>query len=320
MLSIYKASAGSGKTFALTREYIRMLLTDRIHSDARLPHSRILAVTFTKKSTAEMKERILKELFILAKTPDQSDYIEEFTSDPSIGLSKDAIQQRAQLLLVGILQDYNRFSVSTIDGFFQQVIRTFALELGLSTTYDLALDHKEIVNQAVDDIFRRIRAIKPEDEDLATWLIEYAQSNIDQNKRWNPIDNIKTFSSELSKEQLIQQMDDLQKTFADKVLMRKYLEQLSSIRQQTLDSIDALKNTISNTISRLGENNINTHIVNFFLKRTPEIIIKDGFNTTLLKAMNGEGAFYKKTGKSKREQELLQSTCDNELLPQVNEL
>lgn len=320
MLSIYKASAGSGKTFALTREYIRMLLTDRIHSDARLPHSRILAVTFTKKSTAEMKERILKELFILAKTPDQSDYIEEFTSDPSIGLSKDAIQQRAQLLLVGILQDYNRFSVSTIDGFFQQVIRTFALELGLSTTYDLALDHKEIVNQAVDDIFRRIRAIKPEDEDLATWLIEYAQSNVDQNKRWNPIDNIKTFSSELSKEQLIQQMDDLQKTFADKVLMRNYLEQLSSLRQQTLDSIDALKNTISNTISRLGENNINTHIVNFFLKRTPEIIIKDGFNTTLLKAMNGEGSFYKKTGKSKREQELLQSTCDNELLPQVNEL
>jgi ATP-dependent exoDNAse (exonuclease V) beta subunit len=151
-------------------------------------------------------------------------------------------------------------------------------------------------------------------------LIEYAQSNVDQNKRWNPIDNIKIFSSELSKEQLIQQMEDLQKTFADKDLMRKYLEQLTTIRQQTLNSIADLKNTISNTISKLGENNINTHIVNFFLKRTPEIIIKDRFNTTLLKAMNGESAFYKKTGKSKHEQELLQTTCDNELLPQVNEL
>ena len=156
MLHIYKASAGSGKTFALTREYIRMLLTDKINIDARLPHSRILAVTFTKKSTAEMKERILKELYILANTPDKSDYINDFLNDRTINLNKEAIQQRAQLLLIGILQDYNRFSVSTIDGFFQQVLRTFAIELGLSTTYDLALDHNEVVNQAVDDIFKRI--------------------------------------------------------------------------------------------------------------------------------------------------------------------
>jgi ATP-dependent exoDNAse (exonuclease V) beta subunit len=102
MLSIYKASAGSGKTFALTREYIRMLLSDKTLRDNRLPHSRILAVTFTKKSTAEMKERILKELYILAKNPDDSDYIKEFLKDPKIRLNKEEIQERANLLMVGI--------------------------------------------------------------------------------------------------------------------------------------------------------------------------------------------------------------------------
>jgi hypothetical protein len=104
MLSIYKASAGSGKTYALTREYIRMLLSDRVCRDMRLPHSRILAVTFTKKSTAEMKERILKELYILAKDPKESSYISDYLSDKDIDLNQEEIQQRAQLLLVGILQ------------------------------------------------------------------------------------------------------------------------------------------------------------------------------------------------------------------------
>ena len=181
MLSIYKASAGSGKTFALTREYIRMLLKDRQNTDFLQPHSRILAVTFTKKSTAEMKARILKELYILALTPNKSDYIKEYLDDKTMGLTKEEIQHLAQQRLVEILQDYNRFSVSTIDGFFQQVIRTFALDLDLSTNYDLALDYQEIIDQAVDDIFRRIRDVNTKEKELVEWLIEYAQNNIQQN-------------------------------------------------------------------------------------------------------------------------------------------
>ena len=127
MLSIYKASAGSGKTYTLAREYIRLLLKDTLFAASKhLPHSRILAVTFTKKSTAEMKERILHELYILAHTPEKSEYISDFIQDTTLGLSVEQIQQRARILLIGILQDYTRFSVSTIDGFFQQIIRSFA--------------------------------------------------------------------------------------------------------------------------------------------------------------------------------------------------
>ena len=318
MLSIYKASAGSGKTFALTREYIRMLLSDKTLRDTRLPHSRILAVTFTKKSTAEMKERILKELYILAQQPEKSDYIEDFLQDPNIGLNQKEIQARAQLLMLGILQDYNRFSVSTIDGFFQQIIRTFALELGLSTNYDLSLDQQEIINQAVDDIFRRIREVKPEDADLTSWLIEYAQNNIEQNKRWNPIDNIKTFSSELSKEALIQQMDEVREVFEDKNKMRLYLEQLSEIKKQAIISVQTLKEKINQALSTWNESDINTRCTGLFNKE-PEEILVSGFNTTLLNVLNGEGTLYKKTGKSKSEQQLLQDKSQ-ELMPLIRDL
>ena len=309
MLSIYKASAGSGKTFALTREYIRMLLSDKTLRDNRLPHSRILAVTFTKKSTAEMKERILKELYILAKNPDDSDYIKEFLKDPKIRLNKEEIQERANLLMVGILQDYNRFSVSTIDGFFQQIVRTFAMELGLSTNYDLSLDQREIVNQAVDDIFRRIREIKPEDADLTTWLIEYAQNNLEQNKRWNPIDNIKTFSNELSKEKLIQQMDKVQQIFADKNKMRVYLKQLKEIKEQAIHQVETQTAQINQLLSTFNEDDINTRCIGVF-KKKPEEILVNGFNTTLLNVLAGEGTIYRKTGKSKNELLLLQDKCE----------
>ena len=141
MLSIYRASAGSGKTHTLTQEYLLLLFRElQQHRDHFLPHSRILAVTFTKKATAEMKERILKALYGLTQDPLSSKFYKKLHKE--LALNAHEIQQQACKLLIDILTDYNRFSVSTIDGFFQQVIRTFALDLGLSSSYELALDSK----------------------------------------------------------------------------------------------------------------------------------------------------------------------------------
>lgn len=319
MLSIYKASAGSGKTFALTREYIRMLLSDNIRTDQRLPHSRILAVTFTKKATAEMKERILKELYILANTPHQSAYINDYLADKHIALDQDQIQKRAQLLLIGILQNYNRFSVSTIDGFFQQIVRTFALELGLSTTYDIALDQKEIVNQAVDDIFLKIREKNTNNQDITTWLIEYAQNNIDLDKYWNPIDNIKAFSNELSKELLIQQLDNIQEVFSNKETMRSYHETLTHIHKTTIDNCKKYILPIQNILSTFNPENLNYNAVSIFGK-TPEYILKNGLNSSLLKVLNGESVIYKKKGLSTSEQNALQTRYINELEQPLQQL
>ena len=302
MLSIYKASAGSGKTYTLTREYLRMLLQDKqLLDDKRLPHSRILAVTFTKKSTAEMKERILRELYILATDPNQSEYIKDFISDTSIGMNTSEIQKRAQALLIGILQDYTRFSVSTIDGFFQQVIRSFAKELGLSATYDVSLDNEEIVQQAVDDLFRRIREQQQEDDELRTWIIDFAQNNIDADKQWNPSELVKKFSIELFKERLMRRMNAIQKAFSDKELMRQYQHQLTQICEQAEQQVGLLIQQALQIFAT--ETGWTANLLKAFAK-TPTSWLNGEIGSTFNKVLNNPSSVYVKSISKTQQQHL----------------
>ncbi len=187
MLSIYKASAGSGKTYTLTHEYIRLLLADPNEQRA---YRHILAVTFTKKATEEMKQRILAEL---NKAPEDS-------------------QERQAL--VHILQDYTHFAVSTIDGFFQMVVRQFAHELGLPALFNLSLDNEEIVEQAVDDLI------------FNDWIRDFTIDNIQQGKRWNPKEDIKKFAVYLLKEQVQQMLPLIKPKIQNLTFMRDFKAQL----------------------------------------------------------------------------------------------
>ena len=141
MLKILKASAGSGKTFNLAREYIRLI----VKSDQPDAYRHVLAVTFTNKATDEMKRRILKELHLLASDPDSSKYL-GFLKEET-GLDKTTIQKRAQTQLSGILHDYSAFAVSTIDHFFQQTLRAFSREIGQFSAYQVHLDRDELVQE-----------------------------------------------------------------------------------------------------------------------------------------------------------------------------
>ena len=132
-LDVYKASAGSGKTFALTQHYLRLLKNTH--------HKHILAVTFTNKATEEMKERMVEVL----------DKIASGTAKPQENTAAyTALQASAKL--AEVLHDYSHFNVSTIDGFYQQVMRSFVRELGLYGGYALMLDDNEVINQAIDDL------------------------------------------------------------------------------------------------------------------------------------------------------------------------
>ena len=122
MLKILKASAGSGKTYKLALEYIRLVVS----SDRPDAYRHILAVTFTNKATDEMKRRILKELAVLAEDPEVSPYYKELLAVAD----KETLQRRASAQLSGILHDYSSFAVSTIDRFFQQTLRAFSREIG----------------------------------------------------------------------------------------------------------------------------------------------------------------------------------------------
>src|SRR5690554_4958212 len=123
MLTVYKASAGSGKTFQLVAEYLKLILKNA------LSYRNILAVTFTNKATQEMKSRLLEQLSLLAKN-ESSAYLTLLKD--ATALPEETIRKQAKQVLKNILHDYNRFSVSTIDAFTQRVIKVFNREMGIS--------------------------------------------------------------------------------------------------------------------------------------------------------------------------------------------
>ena len=176
-LKILQASAGSGKTFSLTAHYLTLLLS----GDNK--YREILAVTFTNKATEEMKSRILEVLVGLAKG-DPSRKIEDYRAiilKAHPLLNPKELQFRADKIYRKILHDYSRFSVSTIDGFVQKVIRGFAFELGLNADYSLEMNY----NKVKDDLVAKLDEALNHNEQLLQWIIDLAIERISDNKSWN---------------------------------------------------------------------------------------------------------------------------------------
>ena len=149
-IEVMKASAGSGKTFSLAREYIRVLLSDnRKYPDERNSHRHILAVTFTNKATEEMKARIVKELNQLADEPRGSAYCSYLIGQCGFS-GEEELQKASRVALNELLNDYGSFSVSTIDKFFQRTLRAFSREIGQGAEYRVELDRSSLVDEAAD--------------------------------------------------------------------------------------------------------------------------------------------------------------------------
>ncbi len=316
MLSIYKASAGSGKTHTLTREYLVMLFRDyQKRRDQWMPHSRILAVTFTKKATAEMKERILKALYTLSTTPEDSPFYKDLLQH--FQLDAPTLQAQARQLLIAILKDYNHFSVSTIDGFFQQVIRTFALDLGLSTTYDIALDGDEVVQQAVDDIFRRIRQQQEGNANIISWITDFAKHNMDDNANGNLHRSISDFSKQLNKEEVKRHIGQLQEFFKNKENIKQYQTLLSNIITNTEKKIVGIQRKALPLID--SYEGIKADAVSAFLKPAQEILEK-GLNKTFLKVLEQPESLCLKSKTTKAQQSAILSLYETHLSPLYHEM
>ena len=176
MIKIMKASAGSGKTYNLAREYIRLLLTKK----DRQAYRHILAVTFTNKATDEMKRRILDELSVLSTNPAASPYYKDFV--PALFPTEAALQKRASAQLGGILHDYSSFAVSTIDKFFQQTLRAFSREIGQFASYQVELDKAALVEESVDRI---LDGLTEQDRGLLDWLTENVKAGLENGNRFN---------------------------------------------------------------------------------------------------------------------------------------
>lgn len=186
---IYKSSAGSGKTYTLAMEYLKLALA---HPFA---FRQILAVTFTNKATKEMKERILEELERLTHTI----HPERMLDGTLLGhwqLTEDQLKKRAGEVLSAILHHYSDFSISTIDSFFQRVVRAFAREIDLQAKFDIEMDQAAVMERLVDRIMFKVA----EDPNLHRWLVDFADEKIREGKSWDIRWNISNLGSQIFQE------------------------------------------------------------------------------------------------------------------------
>lgn len=192
MLDLQKASAGSGKTYTLARKFLEYMLVTgnppRLRRGKELEDAlrHILAITFTNKATAEMKDRIVTRLADLANPaldPAKTTYMADFEN--LTGQSADEIRAAAKDALFILLNNYSDFQVSTIDAFFQTILRTFAYEIGMNDSYDLELDSDFISRAAVDATLTDINSANP-DKAVAEWVKAMMNRSVsDSTKGWN---------------------------------------------------------------------------------------------------------------------------------------
>lgn len=217
-LHVIKASAGSGKTHRLTGEYLRLLFS------APNNHRHILAVTFTNKATDEMKSRIVEELHRLASGADSS-YLSELMENFAMG--REDIHTKAKTVLETILHDYSAFSISTIDRFFQQTMRNFARESGLSGGYNIELDETSLLTETIDLMLSELD--KPENKTLSEWLLRFMQHNIEEGKSWKIDRQILDLAKQLSNETYKSFTDEEQSIIQDKEQLEAYKQMLMRI-------------------------------------------------------------------------------------------
>ena len=184
---ILNASAGSGKTYQLAYKYVR----DVVEQPGIYRH--ILAVTFTNKATEEMKSRILKEIHLLA-SGQPSSYLDNLCRE--LSLDAATVRRRAREVRSKILHDYSRFTVLTIDTFFQRILRAFIKELGIDLNYNVEIETASVLTKSADTLIEQITT----DRDLQRWLTDFVQERIDEGKKWDIRDGILTLGGELFKE------------------------------------------------------------------------------------------------------------------------
>ena len=240
-LTVYKASAGSGKTFTLATEYMKLVIAN---PEA---YRSILAVTFTNKATEEMKLRIISQLYGLSKLLPESETYLKVIQD-SLGMDRKQIAKRAHEALYNLLHHYSYFRVETIDSFFQRVMRNLAKELELSANLKLELNDREIERQAVDELIEGLSI----GDKLLTWILDYIKGNIGEDKNWNVIGKIKRFGENLSKDFYKANEKQLRQKLEEEGFFERYSRQLEEVKRQAMEQVEQIAATFFDALDENG--------------------------------------------------------------------
>lgn len=231
--SIYNASAGSGKTYTLVKEYLKIIFSAKNH-DA---YKNILAITFTNKAVNEMKTRIVENLYAFSLDNPSEKVVDLMTViGAETGLSLPEIHQKAQNIIKHLIHNYAAFDISTIDKFTHRVIRTFAHDLEIPITFEVSLDTEDILREAVDSIIAKAG----NDELLTQLLVNFVMEKTDEDKSWD----------------IAREIVDVGKLLRNE----NHREALTSFGSKSIDTFIDLKNKIQSEIKQLEQFNSNKAI------------------------------------------------------------
>lgn len=289
---VYNASAGSGKTYALVKNYLRICLA----TGNSMKFREILAITFTNKAANEMKDRIILQLRIMsgyneAANKQSSDYQLLNTLSQELDLSPEKLSYRAAAVLSSILHNYSALSVSTIDKFTNRLIRSFAQDLKLSSNYEVELDSSEMLSEAVD----RMLADLEENSLTSRILLEFVNTKLDEGKSPRPELNLQSMGHNLFDEGAMPFLKRLRDFDSAKII-----EAGKKLKKEQKEIKEALKLLSSQFIKLLELQGIQKmdfsggYLYNYIQYVHTGVDSKWPPNKTVLKVLDG-GAFYAKS-------------------------
>lgn len=243
-LTVYKASAGSGKTFTLAREYMTLVI------DNPMSYRTILAVTFTNKATEEMKMRILSQLYGIAhQLPTSKSYLKPI-QEALPHLSEKQIIENAGTALSLLIHNYNYFRVETIDTFFQSVLRNLARELDLTANLRIELNDRQIEQHAVDELIEDLQAT----DKLLFRILAYIKESIADDKSWNIIGQIKSFGENIFKDYYKDHAEQLTQLLEKEGFIDNYKKKIQKLRDSSKEKITEVATSFFDTLDAYGFN------------------------------------------------------------------
>lgn len=305
-LLVYKASAGSGKTFTLAVQFIRQLIEDP------KAYRRILAVTFTNKATAEMKERILEQLLGIARgLKGSKGYLIVLMKET--GKTEEEIKKAAAETLHLILHDYSRFRIETIDSFFQSVMRNLARELELGANLSIELNNTEVLSDAVDSMIEKLDRNSP----VLYWMLEHIEERIADDKKWNISDEMKNFGRNIFDEGYVERGEGLRKKLQNPKFIPQYRKEVQELRNMALEQMKGFAEQFTGCLEMHGLTSTDLKggakgIGSYFQKLSTGNIDAKVRNTTVEKCLDSEDNWSTKTS-SKRD--IILQLAVNELIP-----
>lgn len=231
-LTIYKSSAGSGKTYTLAKEYLKLALKSKDY------YQNILAVTFTNRAAEEMKERVLDFLIKISKG--KHELIAVYAKE--LGKSEQQIIDAAKSALTHLLHHYGYFNITTIDTFFHRVIRSFSREIGLQGSFGIELDTDKVAEFITSNVYEGVE----ENKQLRDWLVEFSMEGLAEGEGYETKGQVSKLAKQLFQEEFKKLP---QGQFSDDQVKEK----IKALKGELLKTKKVFENTLVNIAKQADE-------------------------------------------------------------------